>query len=104
MTASPIHSRRVAFCAVVPWFTRGAAAVNSSPSSTAPRTPHIHGALRNGPSRLHRALLRPLIVPAHHVELCAHPVRRFRSGAVKLALEAQQRRRHSAHLERRVIL
>ena len=56
------------------------------------------------PSPLGPPLLRPLVVPAHHVELRAHPVRRLRSGAVVLALEAQQRRRHAAHLERRVVL
>ena len=44
----------------------------------------------------------PPLVPAHHVELGAHEIRRLGAGAVKFPLEPDQRSRHPAHDERGV--
>src|SRR6266704_5755369 len=68
-----------------------------------PAAPSVALAVARPGRRLAR---RPpvLLVPAHHVELRPHEVRRFRARAVVLAVEAQHHRRHAAHLERRVVL
>src|ERR1700730_8810594 len=47
---------------------------------------------------------RVFLEPTHHVELRANIVGRLRPGAVILLVELEQRRRHTAHLERRVVL